>query len=236
MFRPSDRGASPELVTATIDTPIGRMVAIASNAGICVLEFLDGRAAPSVARKFARRHGARAAAGPSAHVEQLRAELTAYFGGELRRFETPLDLRGTPFQRAIWMRVARAPYGKTITYAQVAARAGRPSAVRAAGHANGRNPVSIVVPCHRIVGTDGSLRGYGGGLWRKRWLLELERGESPTARGFTHGHGVAAPTGRVISAGNSPRPPTRSRPATRTVPSPSSASAGTRRRSPRGSG
>jgi AraC family transcriptional regulator of adaptative response/methylated-DNA-[protein]-cysteine methyltransferase len=177
--RPSDRAASQQLVTATIETPIGRMVAIASDTGICVLEFLDGRAAPSIARTFARRQGARAASGPSAHVERLRAELAAYFGGTLRRFETKLDLRGTRFQRAIWRRVTRAPYGRTLTYAQVAAQAGRPSAVRAAGHANGRNPVSIVVPCHRIVGTDGSLHGYGGGLWRKRWLLELERGESP---------------------------------------------------------
>ena len=179
MSRPSDRAAPPQLVTATIDTPIGRMVAIASHAGICVLEFLGGRTAPSVARTFARRHGARAASGPNRHVERLRGELAAYFGGELRRFETPLDLRGTPFQRAIWRRVARASYGRTLTYAQVAAQAGRPSAVRAAGHANGRNPVSIVVPCHRIVGSDGALHGYGGGLWRKRWLLDLERGGSP---------------------------------------------------------
>jgi len=178
--RPDDR-AAPDLLTASIDTPIGRMVAIASDAGVCVLEFLDSRTAPSSARAFAKRHGAKSVSGTNRHLDRLRAELDAYFAGELRRFETPLDLRGTPFQKAVWKRVARAPYGRTLTYAQVAARAGRPSAVRAAGHANGRNPVSILVPCHRIVGSDGKLHGYGGGLWRKRWLLELERGESPAS-------------------------------------------------------
>lgn len=86
----------------------------------------------------------------------------------------PLDLRGTPFQREVWKRLARVPYGATLTYAELAGRVGRLSAVRAVGHANGRNPVSIVVPCHRVVGSDGTLHGYGGGLWRKRWLLDFE--------------------------------------------------------------
>jgi AraC family transcriptional regulator of adaptative response/methylated-DNA-[protein]-cysteine methyltransferase len=157
------------------------MIAIASDAGVCVLEFLDGRTTPSSALAFARRHG-EAASGTNRHLDALRAELAAYFRGELRRFETPLDLRGTPFQLAVWRRLACTGYGETLTYAKLAARAGRPSAVRAAGHANGRNPVSILVPCHRVVGTDGSLHGYGGGLWRKRWLLELERGEAPETR------------------------------------------------------
>jgi AraC family transcriptional regulator, regulatory protein of adaptative response / methylated-DNA-[protein]-cysteine methyltransferase len=178
---PRNRPAARRLATAAIATPIGRMVAMASDAGVCVLEFLDSRTAPSAARTFARRHGATAVSGTSPHLERLRRELDAYFRGRLRRFETPLDLRGTVFQREVWKRLVRTPYGKTLTYAQLAARTGRPSAVRAAGHANGRNPVSIVVPCHRVVGTDGTLRGYGGGLWRKRWLQALERGESPGA-------------------------------------------------------
>jgi AraC family transcriptional regulator of adaptative response/methylated-DNA-[protein]-cysteine methyltransferase len=178
-------------VTAVIETPIGRMIAVSSEAGICLLEFLDGRTGPSAAETFARRHGAGTMRGTSArldrgranaHLHKLSAELHAYFQGTLRRFASRLDLRGTPFQRAVWNRLARTPYGATLTYAQLAARAGRPSAVRAAGHANGRNPVSIVVPCHRVVGTDGALHGYGGGLWRKRWLLELERGEAPEPR------------------------------------------------------
>jgi AraC family transcriptional regulator of adaptative response/methylated-DNA-[protein]-cysteine methyltransferase len=198
---------------ATIDTPIGRMIAVASDAGVCVLEFVDGRTTPSSARSFVARHGLTAARGSSPHLDRLRGELDAYFRGRLRRFETPLDLRGTPFQRAVWSRLARTPYGETLTYAELAARAGRPLAVRAAGHANGRNPVSILVPCHRVVGTDGSLHGYGGGLWRKRWLLELERGES--APQATRDSRLET---RTKSAGSSPRPPRRSRPATRTAP------------------
>jgi AraC family transcriptional regulator, regulatory protein of adaptative response / methylated-DNA-[protein]-cysteine methyltransferase len=169
-------------VTRTIATPIGRMVAMASDAGVCVLEFLHGRTTVSTAPSFAARHRLSAARGTNRHLERLRDELEGYFRGELRRFETPLDLRGTPFQTAVWSRLARTAYGETLTYAQLAASAGRPAAVRAAGHANGRNPVSILVPCHRVVGTDGRLHGYGGGLWRKRWLLELERGAAPKTR------------------------------------------------------
>ena len=179
MSPPRKRSAAPRLATSVIETPIGRMIAVSSEKGICLLEFLDGRTGASAAEAFSRRHGAGLVRSTSAHLERLRAELDAYFRGRLRRFETALDLRGTPFQMAVWRRLARTPYGETLTYAQLAARAGRPSAVRAAGHANGRNPVSIVVPCHRVVGTDGTLHGYGGGLWRKRWLQELERGEAP---------------------------------------------------------
>lgn len=171
----------PRLVRAAVATPIGRMIAIAGDDGICLLEFLDGRATPSSAESFARRHGAAAKSGTNPHLDRLRSELDAYFRGALRCFESRLDLRGTPFQRSVWTRLAGTPYGATLTYAQLAARAGRPSAVRATGHANGRNPVSILVPCHRVVGTDGELHGYGGGLWRKRWLLELERGGAPPA-------------------------------------------------------
>src|SRR4029453_11478257 len=165
---PRHRSAAPRLVTGEIETPIGRMIALASEAGVCVLEFLDRRTVPSAARTFARRYGAASVSGTNAHLDCLRAELDAYFRGKLRRFEAPLDLRGTPFQKSVWKRLARTPYGTTLTYAQLAARAGRPSAVRAVGHANGRNPVSIVVPCHRVVGTDGALHGYGGGLGGER--------------------------------------------------------------------
>ena len=182
MSPPSDRLAPPKLVAAAIETPIGAMVAMASGAGVCLLEFVDGRTGRGRARAFAERQGAEAVSGTSPHLERLRAELDAYFRGSLRRFETPLDLRGTPFQIAVWRRLSRVGYGETLTYAQLAARAGRPSAIRAAGHANGRNPVSIVVPCHRVVGTDGALHGYGGRLWRKKWLRELEGAESPGGR------------------------------------------------------
>jgi methylated-DNA-[protein]-cysteine S-methyltransferase len=103
-------------------------------------------------------------------------QLRAYFAGELREFELPLAPHGTPFQREVWAAVAAVPYGQTATYAQIAAAVGRPSACRAVGAANGRNPLPVIVPCHRVIGAAGALTGYGGGLDRKRSLLDLEAG------------------------------------------------------------
>lgn len=120
-------------------------------------------------------------AGASESDEMLadpREQLTEYFAGRRQTFELALRMEGTPFQRRVWQELARIPYGTTITYAQLAARIGQPTAARAVGLANGRNPISIVVPCHRVIGADGSLVGYGGGLANKRFLLDLERGVS----------------------------------------------------------
>lgn len=108
------------------------------------------------------------------HLEALRSQLEAYFAGRLRAFSVPLDLRGTPFQREVWTALREISFGETRTYEELAALVRRPAAVRAAGAANGANPVAIVVPCHRVVAKDGTLGGYGGGLDRKRALLELE--------------------------------------------------------------
>jgi methylated-DNA-[protein]-cysteine S-methyltransferase len=110
----------------------------------------------------------------AAHA-QARRQLGEYFAGERREFELAIAPRGTPFQQLVWAELQRVPYGETITYAQLAARIGRSTAIRAAGAANGRNPISIIVPCHRVIGSNGSLTGYGGGLDAKRALLELER-------------------------------------------------------------
>jgi methylated-DNA-[protein]-cysteine S-methyltransferase len=101
-------------------------------------------------------------------------QLAAYFDGELMSFDLRLDLAGTPFQRRVWHELCRIPYGRAISYAALARHIGQPSASRAVGGANGQNPVAIIVPCHRVIGADGGLGGYGGGLDRKRWLLELE--------------------------------------------------------------
>ncbi|MGW0572388.1 MULTISPECIES: methylated-DNA--[protein]-cysteine S-methyltransferase [Streptomyces] len=104
-------------------------------------------------------------------------ELRAYFAGELQDFSVPLHLHGTPFQRSVWAELRRIPYGETRSYGQLADALGNPKASRAVGLANGKNPLGIIVPCHRVVGADGSLTGYGGGLERKQRLLEFERGE-----------------------------------------------------------
>lgn len=107
---------------------------------------------------------------------EAEEQLRAYFAGELRVFDVPLAPRGTTFQRQVWQALTTIPYGRTATYAAIAAKVGRPTAFRAVGLANGRNPISVVVPCHRVIGSDGTLTGYGGGLGRKRQLLDLERG------------------------------------------------------------
>ena len=108
--------------------------------------------------------------------DELRSQLDEYFAGERRAFDLPLAPRGTPWQRAVWAALLEIPYGETITYTELAARAGRPGAARAAGAANGRNPIAVLIPCHRVIGTAGGLTGYAGGVDAKAWLLALERG------------------------------------------------------------
>jgi AraC family transcriptional regulator of adaptative response/methylated-DNA-[protein]-cysteine methyltransferase len=151
------------------------MLAVASRRGVCLLEFRDRRAIAAELRELRRRFGVPIVPGSSEHVDRLRGELARYFAGTLARFDVPLDLGGTAFQRRVWTRLLEIPFGETASYAQVAKDIGKPEALRAVGQANGKNPVAIVVPCHRVVRTDGSLWGYGGGLWRKRWLLQHER-------------------------------------------------------------
>jgi methylated-DNA-[protein]-cysteine S-methyltransferase len=143
----------------TLETPMGKLWLAAGEEG---LEHVSFRELP----------GKRS---PSPLLDDAGAQLSAYFAGELDRFDLPLAPAGTEFQRQVWAEVARIPYGGTSTYSAVAAAVGRPSACRAVGAANGRNPLPIVVPCHRVVGAAGSLTGYGGGLERKRALLDLER-------------------------------------------------------------
>ena len=105
----------------------------------------------------------------------VREQLAEYFAGERQQFDVPLKLAGTPFQQRVWQELVRIPFGTTITYAQLARRVGKPTASRAVGHANSRNPISIVVPCHRVIGADGKLTGYAGGVDKKEWLLAWER-------------------------------------------------------------
>ena len=120
---------------------------------------------------YLRHDGAEDTGGP---FDTAREQLDAYFAGEREDFDLPLALHGTDFQMRVWEQLTRIPYGETISYSQLALRLGDPKLVRAVGLANGRNPVSIIVPCHRVIGADGSLVGYGGGLERKQWLLEHE--------------------------------------------------------------
>ena len=165
----SGRLRPADLVGRTIASPVGALTLVASCAGLVAVLWPDERPG-------------RVPLGPvgdggSDHLDRAHDQLDAYFAGRLRRFEMPLDCRGTTFQRQVWAELAAIPYGETRSYGAIAAAIGRPSASRAVGAANGRNPVSIIVPCHRVVGTGGGLTGFAGGLDVKRQLLALERGE-----------------------------------------------------------
>jgi methylated-DNA-[protein]-cysteine S-methyltransferase len=147
---------------AVLDTPVGDLLAAGEDGALTGLWW--GRRLPPGER------------GDPRAFAYLRGQLDGYFAGVVDSFEIPVAPAGTPWQRAVWDAVRAVPYGATITYTELAARAGRPGAVRAAGAANGRNPISIVIPCHRIVGTGGALTGYGAGVDAKAWLLALEQG------------------------------------------------------------
>jgi methylated-DNA-[protein]-cysteine S-methyltransferase len=152
------------------DSPHGRMLVTASEAGVTGVHF-DGQKYFPADDAGSRRDKR------NPLVRQAIRELAEYFAGERKRFEVALAPEGTPFQLAVWRAIATVPYGETISYGELARRAGAAGHARAAGAATGRNPIGILVPCHRIVGADGSLTGYAGGLARKRALLALEAGE-----------------------------------------------------------
>lgn len=140
-------------------SPIGVVEITGDTAGIYSLDFVESP---------------RYVSAPSPILEEAQSQLSAYFEGALKRFDLPLVLQGTEFQQLVWRQVLKIPFGFFASYQEVATAISRPRATRAVGAANGKNPISIIVPCHRVIGSDGSLTGYGGGLWRKEWLLRHE--------------------------------------------------------------
>jgi AraC family transcriptional regulator of adaptative response/methylated-DNA-[protein]-cysteine methyltransferase len=168
---------STVLTLNRILTPLGPMLAGAGPDALSLLEFADRRMLETQLRRIQARTGAVFVPGSNTVLERLTDELERYFTGELREFSVPLSTPGTAFQTAVWEELKRVPYGTTTSYAALAGTIGRPDAVRAVARANGDNRVAILIPCHRVVGSDGSLTGYGGGLWRKRRLLEHERAD-----------------------------------------------------------
>lgn len=167
------------LIRHRYDSPLGEMLALCSASGLCLLEFVGQGGVEREQAQVEAARGGPAVPGASALTEQLGCELAGYFAGERQGFDVPLDLVGTPFQQRVWQALLAIPYGRTWSYGQQAVHIGQPTATRAVAAANGQNKVSIVVPCHRVVGSDGTLTGYGGGLPRKQWLLALESGERP---------------------------------------------------------
>jgi len=145
----------------TIDSPVGPLRIVVDEEGrLLELSFHSGRETGPPSE--------------SSHARKVVEQLREYFSGRRKNFELELAPRGTPFQLAVWGQLCKIPYGDTISYAELAQRIGKPSAMRAVGAANGANPIALIIPCHRVIGANGSLTGYGGGIERKQWLLTLE--------------------------------------------------------------
>ena len=172
---PADLAAFPGIIAdaalcaAWVYTPIGGMIAVCDDDALHLLEFpRRARLALQMSRI------GQVGLGRTRVTDHLQIELTAYFAGKRPTFATPLALQGTPFIQSVWAALQAMPYGTTQTYATLATSLGRPTAARAAGRANGANPIAILVPCHRLLGAQGALTGYAGGLWRKEWLVAHE--------------------------------------------------------------
>jgi AraC family transcriptional regulator of adaptative response/methylated-DNA-[protein]-cysteine methyltransferase len=165
---------APPLVATRLDTPLGEMIAVTDDHGLHLFEFVDRTALPTEMRRVEARFGA-VASGLTPVAAELSRQLGEYFAGTRTSFAIRIVQRGTPFTARVWAALVEIPCGETRSYGQLAAHIGHPSAVRAVARANGANTVAILVPCHRVIGADGSLTGYGGKLWRKRWLLDHEQ-------------------------------------------------------------
>jgi AraC family transcriptional regulator of adaptative response/methylated-DNA-[protein]-cysteine methyltransferase len=165
-----------EIVNLTnVETDLGLMIAGATNKGVCMLEFADCKLLEFELRQLTAILKAPLVQGDNPHFHTLRSQLEEYFKGTRRNFDIPLDLIGTEFQKQVWLGLLKIPYGYTTSYGKQAEMLKKPSAVRAVANANGKNMISIILPCHRVIGADGSLTGYGGGIWRKKKLLEFEQ-------------------------------------------------------------
>jgi AraC family transcriptional regulator of adaptative response/methylated-DNA-[protein]-cysteine methyltransferase len=160
------------------ESPLGPLVLAAEDRGVCLLEFSEPQRLESQLAALRRQFACPVVPGGSDHLDQLKDELARYFRRELTAFTVPVVYPGTPFQVAVWSELLKVPYGQTRSYEDIARAVGTPTATRAVGRTNGQNRVAIVIPCHRVVNKSGRLGGYGGGLWRKQFLLDLERGES----------------------------------------------------------
>lgn len=169
-----------------IDSPIGALVAVSDRSSLHLLEFVDRKALPRELKRLRDATRGGIGIGRLAPTEQIADELKAYFAGEGARFETPMTYHGSPFTREVWLELRRIPAGATRSYSDLAKAIGRPSATRAVARANGANQIAIAIPCHRVIGADGSLTGYGGGIWRKQKLIELEQAYASQGGEQTH--------------------------------------------------
>jgi AraC family transcriptional regulator, regulatory protein of adaptative response / methylated-DNA-[protein]-cysteine methyltransferase len=167
-----------------IDTPLGAMVAMAGDDGLYLLEFVDRRGLEREIVMLRKQTKSVIVPGSNPHLDTITKELRAYFDGESSQFTVPVVTAGTPFEKSVWKLLLSIPPGATWSYSQMASKLRNPNAVRAVGRANGRNRLAIIIPCHRVIRADGALCGYGGGVWRKQWLLNHERKHSNVRSGL----------------------------------------------------
>lgn len=163
-----------ELVTDWLDTPLGGMIAVADPERLHLLEFTGRKALSTELKRLSKGAKGRIGFGRTKVMDQLETQLSQYFSGQDAQFSVPLALHGTPFQRDVWQHLQQIPAGQTQSYSQLATSIGNPAAVRAVARANGANQIAVLIPCHRVIGADGTMTGYGGGIWRKEKLIEIE--------------------------------------------------------------
>lgn len=163
-----------KIVYKFLKSPLGKLIVGSTSKGCCMIGFNGSNSFNNIISQIKIRHSLNTEKGSNQILDKLEKELKAYFNGNLTSFSVPIDMKGTTFQMKVWKQLCTIPYGETISYGDLADLIGNPKAVRAVGHANGNNPIPIVVPCHRVIASDGKLQGYGGGLWRKKILLMLE--------------------------------------------------------------
>jgi AraC family transcriptional regulator of adaptative response/methylated-DNA-[protein]-cysteine methyltransferase len=166
-----------EIVFRNIESPLGPMIAGASDRGAVFLEWHDRGGIDRIMARVVKRYKCGLVDGSNDTLDQLEDEISRYFDGKLREFTVPIDVTGTRFEKAVWEQLLMIPYGETRSYGDVAVLLDKPGASRAVGRANGANYLAIVIPCHRVIESNGNLRGYGGGLHRKKYLLDLESGQ-----------------------------------------------------------
>lgn len=175
---------SKELPVQRMETPLGSMLAVFGGSGLCLLDFAGQKHFERELKAVQTAFGANFVWRETEAGTLLQNELDGYFAGRLKTFATPVQMVGTPFQRQVWRVLQTIGYGETRSYKEQSQQLGNPHAIRAVAAANGQNKISILIPCHRVIGSDGSLTGYAGGVERKRFLLELERGNRQETLGF----------------------------------------------------
>lgn len=172
---PTGTGHKNVLTIIRLTTPVGPMFACASSKGLCLLEFTDRKMLETEFKDLQHRLKAVILPGENPHLAQAQQELKEYFDGKRTKFDVSLDTPSTAFRQSVWTVLKEIPYGETWSYQQQANALNKPKAVRAVASANGQNRLSIIIPCHRVIGSDGTLTGYGGGLHRKKWLIDFEQ-------------------------------------------------------------